>query len=646
MKKTLGILLITYQLCAFQAQAQTLFTFGNEKVDKKEFVKFYDENNFDKDKYSRNSIDNYINMYALYKMKIKEAERLQIDTLPKVKSEIISLKKQLAKPYLVDQSIVESLMNEVKARYNTEVEVAHILISSWGNDTLQAYQEINQIYNDINKGTITFEEAAKKHSDDGYSKGQGGYLGYISALDIKYGIENAAYSTDKGQISKPIKTDMGYHIVKVINKRPAKGKIEVAQILIKPNKPSVPESVTEAQTLAEQILKELKAGANFDEYVQKYSDDLISKNDKGVITPFLPGTYELAFEKAAFNIEKNGEYAPIVQTEFGFHIIKLIKRHDKPPFEEAKSQLTQRLKLDGRLAEAEKKMKENQLKKFNFVEHTENIHTILDWASDDTAKVIDLRAKDLSAFKGNLFSIKGKTYSQKDFFDYMIDVTGGQIYGKKEESINQLYELYKNNILENVHLDELYKNNEQYRTSFDRDRNGILIFELMNQKVFQKSNEDVDALQKFYEDNKTKYTYKPGFEGYILETESEDALKKLLPLLSDYNSIREIIFDYNQQSPVKVDHINGKYEYYLMPNLKTNNIQVYKPSEIFMTPNGKYSVIIPEKTFDAGTIKPFNESRAQVANDYQMYLDEQWSKELLERYPLKVNTKVSQSIKK
>lgn len=626
--------------------AQTLFTFGDYKVDKKEFAQFYADNNFDKNKYSQESIDNYINMYALYRMKIIEAQNLRLDTIPKIKSEILALKKQLAKPYFVDQNVMNDLLDEVKSRYNTEVEIAHIQITTWGNDTAEAYTRIQQIYKDIQSKKISFEDAVAQFSDDGYSKAQNGYLGYVSALDIKYEIENAAFSTAPGQISKPFKTNNAYHIVKVINKRPALGKLHVAQILVKPSNPTVPEAVDEAKALAEKLLSELKNGADFNTYVQKYSQDHLTKDNNGIIAPFNPGTYQLQFEEVAFNLNDKNPYGAIVHTEFGFHIIKFISRESKPDFAQVQSQLTTQLKSSNRVAIAEKKLKDNQLKAMNFKEHPQHFSTLIDWITADSSKVIDLNKKDISQLSKVLFSLNKKDYTQADFIRFTIDATGGQIYGKKDESITQLYDLYKNNILETTHLEELYKNNAEYRTAFERDRNGILIFELMNQRVFQKSNEDLDGILEYYNANSSKYTYNPAFEGYILETESKEALVALLPHLTDYNTIRETIFEFNQESPFRVDHINGKYEYSLMPNLKTDNLTALKPSDIFMTPNGKYSVIIPEKLIPAGTIKPFSEARVHVANDYQTYLDEQWSKELLNKYPLKVNSKVAQTIKK
>lgn len=643
-KKLLLFLTTLFCLGIVNLSAQTLFSYGNFKVDKKEFLRFYDENCFDKNKNSKESIETYLNMYALYKMKIKEAEILRLDTIPKVNSEIENLRRTLAKPYLIDNNVVDLLLKEVSMRYNEEIEIAHIQLTTWGNDTAEAYKQIHEIYNEIKNNKISFEDAVSKYSDDGYTKSQKGYIGYISALDIKYGIENAAYATKIGEISVPVKSELGYHIVKVINKRAKKGKLHIAQILVKPTNPTNPKDVEEAKALSEKILNELKAGANFEEYVAKYSADHISKDKKGIIEPFYPGTYQLQFEKVAFNLNKPGEYGEIVQTEFGFHIIRFIQREDNAPFESVKSQYSQRLKQDGRVKIAEEKLKSEKLIKMNFKENSDNYRELVTWVNADTSKVLDFTQKNYSKMDKPLFSLKGNTYKQNDFIDYIIDITGGQIYGKKDETLSQLYDLYKTNTLDNIHLDELYKNNADYRSVFDRDRNGILIFELMNQRIWQKSNDDLDGLLSYYEANKSKYTYKAGFEGYILECVSEESLKKVLPLLTDFKNIPDILFDYNETAEERVEHIRGKYEYHLMPNLKTDNIPLLQPSEMFKTPNGKSSVIIAEKTFPEGTIKPFNDSRSAVVNDYQIHLDQEWTKELMKKYPIKIDEKVLKTL--
>lgn len=636
--KKIFLIAVIAGISNWHIQAQTIFSYGNKSVDKKEFQRLYDSKNKNTPGYNtKASLDEYVNLYALFKMKVAEAESLHLDTTTAFRTDLNQYKAQLAKSYMLDESVNEKLLREAYDRSLYDVEIAHIQVSARGTDTSEAYKKITDIYNELNSGKITFEEAAAKYSEDMASRSSNGNVGYISALDVLYPIETAAYTTEAGKYAPPVRSDYGYHIVKVLNKRPSRGQVQVAQILVTANTKDEA-SIDVAKHKAENYYRKLKDGADFTQMVKEFSEDKFSVNNNGILPAFSSGKLDPAFEKAAFTLEKPGDISEPVQTEYGFHILKLVKKIPVPSFDESKEDLMARLKKDGRVSLAEKAMKEKLLNGLGYQEYTDNLDQLVELINKDTSKKVVVTVEKFANYNQPLFSIQNQKYTQKDFVAFMVDATGGQIYGRKDKTVRDLYRMYHNKVIEDLQIQNLEKNNEEFKNSVDEYRESFLLFSMMESKVWNRAINDAAGLNQYYEANKQKYLLKAGLSGNIFESASRATLTLLKNQLAAGADQIDALQAVNEEARDKATMQSGKYEYEQLP-APVSGLIVNQPSEVYQASNGNFFLIVPDALFGDNTQKTFEEARGLVVSDYQAYLEEEWTKELSAKYPLKINEK-------
>lgn len=639
-------LALGFSLATVAANAQTVFTFGNNPVSKEEFLREYQKTNAQKKAdFSAASIHEYVNLYSLFKMKVKEAELMQLDTTAVAKSELNNYKNQLSRSYLSDKAANERLLKEAYERLKEEVKVAHILIAVRPNtDSAVANKKIDSIYNELTKNKADFAALAKSMSDDKGSATNGGEIGYITALQVVYPFENAAYNTPVGQVSKPFRTQFGYHIVKVEDKRKSKGQLQVAQIMIASPKSRGEEGLTAARNKMAEIQGKLKQGEKFEELASQFSEDKYSKDNGGQMEPFGVGKLAPEFEEAAFGLKNIGDISQPITTEYGVHLIKLIKKIPLQPLDSLKSNLERRIENDNRATIAKDEYQEKVKVQYGFSEQPENFQKLIA-AFSDTAKTFT--AEQFSNYKAPLFTLKGKSYSQHDFVTYAAEITRGNIIRDKNSTLGDLYKMYQKSILSDIQMAELEKTNAEYRTLVNGYRDGILIFEMMERNVWGKAGKDTVGLQNFYEQNKAKYQWQPGFEGVVYQSSSEVDLNKLKSRFDKGDDVNEVWKELNEtDNPIQVSRQNGRFEFAKFPVDKSYFAE-NKTSNIFRNDDGSYSLVFVNQLYPAQTTKTLDEARGYAVADYQDYLEQKWNEELKTKYPVKMDdATLSKIIKK
>lgn len=504
---------------------------GDTPVYTSDFAYIYHKNNSNNDNaYTEESVREYLDLYTKFKLKVLEAERLGLDTTASFKKELKGYKKQLAEPYLNAKDVKDSLVRQAYERMKTEVDASHILISVGQDanpeDTLKAYKKAQKVRELAMQGE-SFKKLARNFSDDPSAKRNGGHLGYFSALQMVYPFENAAYNTPEGGISKPVRTKYGYHIIKVHDKRPSRGKVKVAHIMVRANKGLPREDSLEAVKKINKIHDKLQNDARWGRMVQEFSEDKRSKNNDGKLPEFTTGQMIPEFENAAFALEKPGTISKPVRTPYGWHIIKLIDKKPLPPFEEIKSRLEKKVEKDSR-SNLSKEILIKRLKEENsFKQNEEALARVRETADKSLVKGKWSYEKDTALLNRQLFQIDEQHYLVRDFFDY---VKKKQRFRKKidpERYMNMLYEDYADDQViayEKNHLAEKY---EDYRMLVQEYRDGILLFDLMDRKVWSKAVEDTSGLEAFYDKNKDRYQWGKRARATLVSAADKKVLDKV-----------------------------------------------------------------------------------------------------------------------
>jgi peptidyl-prolyl cis-trans isomerase SurA len=633
--------------------AQALFTYGPYSVAKDDFLRVYKKNNSinKQPDMSEKELRSYLDLYTLFRMKVAEAEKQHLDTVPSIERELNNYRKQLAKNYLTDEQITNKLVKEAYDRLKENVRVSHILISCPpGADTVAARKKIDSLYNLVNTKAKTFEELADAFSDDKGSKVKGGDIGYFTALQTVYPFENMAYSTPKGKLSSPFRTQFGYHILKVTDRRPDRGEIKAAQILIQVSKAKGEEGVAAGKLRADSVMAMLKAGTPFYELVTKYSDDRFTVNDSGVMKPFSVGKMVPEFEDAAFAIKKPGEITGPIKTEYGFHIIKLISKTPVQPFDSVKTQLKRRVDNDARAQTARDIFYDKVKAKNGFKEYPENYTEVLNRVialPDTGAKANQLNTDDFKDMTKTIFALAGKNYTQSDFAMFLNALTRGTLKGSRTTMVKDAYSLYVNNVVTDFQEHKLVEENPEFKNLMTEYRDGIMLFELMDRNVWSKASKDSAGLKTFFDTKKGKYMWEPGFEGAVYKFKNKATYDTgMIMIQAGKYTEEEIAKAINTNDrPDGVGVQRGHYEFSKYKDATLTELQANK-IKVISGENGAMTVVVAKQVYATPTAKTLDEARGYVVAEYQDYLEKQWNEKMRREYPVKLNEQVFKSMVK
>ncbi|MEA3318034.1 MAG: peptidylprolyl isomerase, partial [Bacteroidota bacterium] len=329
MKKLFLSVISIFLFLGLIAQNNILLTIDDEKISSEEFERIYQKNKKNFSTGDVISVDEYLDLFVNFKLKVAEAESRGLDTLTSFKREFEGYRKQLIKPYFVDKECKNKLINTAYNRLQYEIRVKHILLKLSPNasaeDTAFVYNKALEIRNRIIKGE-KFELVAKGTSDDPSVRNNGGDIGYFTAFQMVYSFEDVAYKLDIGKISYPVRTKFGYHIIQKVDKREAKGQAKVAHIMLTVPRGMQPSKTIEKEKLINEIYHKLKEGEKFADLVKIYSEDRGSAKNGGKLPWFGSGRMVKPFEDAAFELANIGDISKPIRTSFGWHIVKLLDK--------------------------------------------------------------------------------------------------------------------------------------------------------------------------------------------------------------------------------------------------------------------------------------------------------------------------------
>jgi peptidyl-prolyl cis-trans isomerase SurA len=655
MKKTAILRFTIFSIVSFiatHASAQknedaVLMTIGGNRVTVSEFENVYHKNNSKESVTDTKSLNEYVDLFVNFKLKVKEAEELGLDTAKAFKEELAGYRKQLAQPYLTDKDVNEKLLRQTYERLNEDVHAAHILVkvseTALPKDTLEAYNKIMKIRTRILKGEDFNKVASEKGvSDDPSAIENGGDLGYFTALQMVYPFENAAYNTKVGEISMPVRTRYGYHILKVTDRRKAQGEVLVAHIMIRtPNNMTADDSLKLYGKMTE-IYTKLKAGEKFDELAQQYSDDKSSAKKGGELPWFGTGKMPLEFENASFALKNKGDYSPIMRTKYGWHIIKLIDKKGLASFDEMKNELKAKVTKDSRAQAGRSSLIAKIKTEYKFKENLK--------ARDEFYKIIDTTffngtwdAAKAAKFNKPMFNLNDKTYTQTDFANYLASHQSQRPKTDPKVVIDPLYSQFVDETAiayEEARLDQKYP---EFKALMQEYRDGILLFELTDQKVWSKAVKDTTGAKDFYEKNKNNYMWDERAEASVYTASDEKVAKQLRTLLKKKKTEKEILELINKDSLLNLaveTRIFNKGENEFVDKNWNPGIS----EDINDTKNKKVVIVVVDKLLKP-TPKLYQDSKGMVTADYQSYLEKEWINSLKKKYAVSIDKTVLATIK-
>lgn len=694
----LGAALLTTALAAqtaAPAQDPVLIVIDGKPVTKSEFEAVYKKNNGKDMSAEKKSVREYLDLFINFKLKVKEAEQLGLDTASAFKQELGGYKKQLSAPYLTDKEVTENLVKEAYERGKTEINASHILIKcgedALPKDTIEAWQRINMLRNivmgkpvskaqlaeyeanvkknhfdkaiisaqdslEVNRYIATlkdlaagkgmdkkkdlFAQVAKVSSEDGSAK-DGGSLGYFSSLDMVYPFEDAAYNTKPEEVSKIVRSRFGYHIVKVNNRRPNSGEILTAHIMLRLTKEMKKEDSAKVKQKIDEIYQKLKAGEKFGELAKNYSDDKQTAQNNGELSWFYERKFPVEeYAKKAFALKSNGDYSEPFQTKYGWHIVKRLDKRDIPTFESIKTELKNKVSRDSRSYLSKNSFIAKVKKEYGFKEGPktkEDFYALIDsnyfkgsWKAAAAAKL-----------NKEMFSLADKKYTQQDFAKYLESHQTRRSKVESHVAVNTQYKAFVEESLIAYEETQLEKKYADYRNLMQEYRDGILLFDLTDRKVWSKAVKDSTGLQAFYEKNKNNYLWDERADVTTYKCANADIAKEVRKMLEKKKGEKEILEKLNKKSQLDVTAETVTY-------LKGENKAIDSNWKEGVSPNieqdGKVLVLNVNKVMPKSP-KKLAECRGLVTADYQNYLEKDWIGNLRNNHKIEVKEDVLSTIK-
>ena len=631
------MLLITSGFCQKNTSNDPIvMEIDGKGVTKSEFLQIYLKNN-NNPQFHKDSIDKYLVLFKKFKLKVAEAEALGYDTIPKLKKELDGYKKQLANPYMIDSAQNESLVREAYERTANEVRASHILIRLEQNakpqDTLIAWNKISEIKRRLEKGEdFAYIAKSKNGSEDPSAVNNGGDLGYFTAFQMIYPFEDRAFKTPIGQLSEVFRTRYGYHILKTTGTRPARGSIKAAHLLVSAGKNATQEEKNNAEKKAGELYAKLKAGEKWDDLVKLYSDDPTSNQKGGELPMFGSGTNQRMvpiFEEAAFALKNDGEISAPIQTDFGFHIIKRLEWKPVRPYNEMKKEIQSKVNKDERAKKTQDSFVDKMKKQYNYQLPKINGLTWFETNLDSTYFVGKWKADKLKTDL-EVFSLDGKIYTQKQFAEFMEK----GFRGIKRDEFKKVVESQFNNWVKISVLDyeesKLESKYPEYRALIKEYHDGILLYEIMSDKIWNKSVKDTSGLKNFFNLNRANYMWQKRLDATIYECNSDKNAALVYKMLKKKkNTSKEIIEKINVKSElnlrVKMNKFDAESTTYLKGRTFTQGRN--KPYNF----EDKFYVVVLNKELPIMK-KEFNEAKGIVTSDYQNYMEKTWLEELEKKH--------------
>lgn len=637
-------------------KSKTLIKMGDKTITAQEFMDVYEKNNVKSDVIDKKDVDEYLDMFVNFKLKVTEAEALKMDTLPKFVKEFEGYRKQLAKPYLSNDEETENLVEEAYDRMHWDINASHILVRCDINavpaDTLKAYKKALALRERVLKGEDFGDLAYDKSEDPSahdtvvngrFYKGNRGNLGYFTVFDMVYPFETGAYNTPIGELSMPVRSDFGYHIIKVNSKTTACGMVTAAHIFLVVDDKDPLKTDSVVREKAFNIYNEIaKDGKNWDAIARRYSEDKGTATNGGVLTPFKVSQIVPEFIDVVKQLNP-GEFSEPVKTSYGYHIIKLVNTKGIRSFDDEKENIKKRVEKDMRAKASDEIVMKRIMKENKFKEYVKVKDEFIATVDSSLNQGQYVMAEGVKTNKV-LFKFNKQKYTVGDFAAFLKTKTNSQPFMSPAAYAYKLYDEYLKTetfAYEDAHLEEKYPEFKMLVTEY---HDGILLFDLMDKEVWKKAEKDTLGLQNYYEEHMNEYMWGERIKTIFVVVPTPDKVKLVESILKNdlsIDSIRSII------KKADLRGVSAKSQYFQHgDNVDIDEIE-WIPGKIYTIPStvDKMTRIVKILEIRQPEPKSFREAKGLVTSAYQTKLEEDWVESLKEKYNPQIDAKILEKVK-
>lgn len=634
-------------LCGLSGYSQALVTYGGNSISKEEFLRAYNKNKPATDDREK-SMRDYLELYTDFKLKVKAAELLRLDTASQIQYDIRNFRDQITENYLSNEMAIQLLVDEAAARSARDLHVVYFSIPVSPNaapaDTLRAYFAASALYTALRKGETDYEKTIAAVSSQHYPAKYSD-IGYITAFSVNYNFENVIYNTKTGDVSEPFRSARGWNLFKTVNLRPAAGKWKVAQILFAFPPSADLNTRLAIKQKADSVYGLLQKGLAFSEGAKQYSDDRLTAQSGGELAEFGAGKYNLPFENNVFLLKNDNDYTKPFESSLGYHIVKRLSRIPVPDDKKDPAyqfEIKQKVMQDMRINSEKEKFAKEIVARTGFkrtpvtdAELLRYADTLMKDPSSENTNALPISKKTILTFRD------GTTIKGNEWLRFVRDYNSNPEQ-KKISNALLLQKFFASSASEyyKKHLEDY---NNEFKYQMKEFKEGNMLFEIMERNVWSRAGADSAGLLNYYNAHKKNYKWAESADVLIFNCADEktaDDVKSALITGKSWTAIAE-----TGEGKVQAD--SGRYEISQLPGAAAGDITAAGAfSPIMKNADGTVMFLRILQAYPANMQRSFSEARGLVINDYQNVLERRWVTALRKQYPVKVNEAVFKQLLK
>jgi len=636
MNKTSLVFLLFVVLTSMTSHTQTItndslvFSVEDLKVYKSEFLTQFNKSNATSVESDDLSKDEYVEMYIDFKLKVKAAQDLGLDTMPAFLNEYGNYRRQLADKFISNGEVTEQMVKDTYQSMITEVNVSHILVMVQPNatpeDTLSAYNKAIDILKEIQAGK-NFSELALDYSEDKSVQQNKGEMGWFKAFKMVYPFERAAYKLDINEVSQPVRSQFGYHIIKKNDERPSRGKLTVAHIM---KVPKAGDSLFNPKEEIFKIFKKLNNGESFENLAKQYSDHQPTASNGGVLSPFEVGQLNSSsFEEEAFRLTANNPISEPFKTKFGWHIVKYIDEEPVGDYESLKNDIVKKIKTSDRSKRLIENIKQDLMKQYEVRSNYEVLSGVEERIDSSLFKY-KWKYEPLNKDKNTwILEVDENSFMLDEFLKELQQSQRSLKSASVSSKINEAMDKFTYAKLINIHNKNLENASPEFASEIKTYYEGLLMFEVMQKEIWQKTQDDSVGQMEYYNANKSSFKSKAKVNGIIASTTDKKTAKRIKKdmLTDSLSALKEnytgVIFQELDQVAIGSGSLPENLD------LTLNSPKTY-------TYNGQLlTILLTNKTEEK--ILEFNEVRGEIISKLQVKREQKWLEELRQKYKVVIN---------
>lgn len=636
-------------------ESGTILTVGTEKVSVADFQHVFLKNNRDS-VITEAALKEYMELFINFKLKVQAAEALGMDTIETFQRELAGYRTQLARPYLTNNDLLQDLVKQAWERQQEEVRARHILVScgveASAADTLKAYKRALAMRKRVENGE-DFQKVAqsKGGSDDPSVRDNGGDLGWFSAFQMIYSFEDAAYNTPVGSLSEIVRTRYGYHVLEVTGRRDARGEIRTAHIMIRTKEGASEDEVAQSESRIGQIYDLLQNGLPWEELAMKMSEDATTSGKGGELPWFGTGKMVEEFENAAFGLKVDEAISRPFQTSYGWHIVKRLEYRAPLGFEASKRELQKRVSRDSRSELTRTSFLQNLKVEYGFTANTVALTSVKRYAARQDSVFFpnhELKIGRSSDRSKTVVTLAGQTATVQDFADYLNKAKIRNLEKATSEVIDEQFQIWSEKLVLDYEDTQLEAKHNDFRLLMEEYHDGILLFELTDEKVWSRAVKDTAGLETFHAAHRNDFMWGPRAEVTIFTCANDKVVKATKKAIKKGKDLVTFHREANAENSTALRMESGLFS--KGENNWADQILAENAAGTLTTGTASYegaggeTIVVYIQNLRNAEPKTLMEARGQVIAAYQDFLEAAWIEELRGNTTVEINRDLLQNL--